>query len=171
MEARKEYKNSFICASRIFKEEGIRTFWSGAVPRLARLILSGGIVFTMSVYTAQVADLTLTSAGMRKRWRVWTSLIPNESISRLSLACSLLFKEILRQPDFQSISTTQPTLPALSTQAGLRKALRSTSLHSMSYLIHETFGASRPYDTLTFSTCDLGCSSDHTLQIYLLLPA
>ena len=47
MEARKEYKNSFVCASRIFKEEGIRTFWSGAVPRLVRLIMSGGIVFTM----------------------------------------------------------------------------------------------------------------------------
>jgi solute carrier family 25 citrate transporter 1 len=47
IEARKEYKNSFDCAARIFKEEGILTFWSGAVPRLARLVLSGGIVFTM----------------------------------------------------------------------------------------------------------------------------
>ncbi len=49
IEARKEYKNSFDCAAKIFKNEGILTFWSGAVPRLARLILSGGIVFTMSV--------------------------------------------------------------------------------------------------------------------------
>ena len=47
IEARKEYKNSFSCAARIFKDEGILTFWSGAVPRLARLIMSGGIVFTM----------------------------------------------------------------------------------------------------------------------------
>jgi solute carrier family 25 (mitochondrial citrate transporter), member 1 len=47
IEARKEYKNSFACAAKIFKEEGVLTFWSGAVPRLARLILSGGIVFTM----------------------------------------------------------------------------------------------------------------------------
>jgi solute carrier family 25 citrate transporter 1 len=47
IEARKEYKNSFVCASKIFKEEGVLTFWSGAVPRLGRLILSGGIVFTM----------------------------------------------------------------------------------------------------------------------------
>jgi solute carrier family 25 (mitochondrial citrate transporter), member 1 len=47
IEAKKEYKNMFNCAARIFKEEGILTFWSGAVPRLARLILSGGIVFTM----------------------------------------------------------------------------------------------------------------------------
>ena len=29
------------------KNEGFFTLWSGAVPRLARLILSGGIVFTM----------------------------------------------------------------------------------------------------------------------------
>ncbi len=47
IEAKKEYKNSLACATRIFKDEGILTFWSGAVPRLARLILSGGIVFTM----------------------------------------------------------------------------------------------------------------------------
>lgn len=47
IEARKEYRNSFACAARIFKHEGLLTFWSGAVPRLARLIFSGGIVFTM----------------------------------------------------------------------------------------------------------------------------
>jgi solute carrier family 25 citrate transporter 1 len=49
IEARSQYKNSFHCAARIFREEGILVFWSGAVPRLGRLILSGGIVFTMSV--------------------------------------------------------------------------------------------------------------------------
>ena len=49
IEARKEYRNSFVCVERIFREEGIRVFWSGAVPRLARLVLSGGIVFTMYV--------------------------------------------------------------------------------------------------------------------------
>jgi solute carrier family 25 citrate transporter 1 len=42
-----EYGNSFRCAAMIFKQEGLLTFWSGAVPRLARLIMSGGIVFTM----------------------------------------------------------------------------------------------------------------------------
>ena len=47
IDAKKEYRNSFDCAAKIFKNEGIFTFWSGAVPRLARLILSGGIVFTM----------------------------------------------------------------------------------------------------------------------------
>lgn len=49
LEARKTYPTSFHCAAKIFKDEGILTFWSGAVPRLARLILSGGIVFTMFV--------------------------------------------------------------------------------------------------------------------------
>lgn len=47
IEARKLYKNSFHCVAQIFKHEGLLTFWSGAVPRLGRLILSGGIVFTM----------------------------------------------------------------------------------------------------------------------------
>lgn len=51
LEASKNYKNSFVCAAKIFKHEGIFTFWSGAVPRLARLILSGGIVFTMYVFS------------------------------------------------------------------------------------------------------------------------
>ncbi|KAI4109203.1 MAG: hypothetical protein L6R37_000634 [Teloschistes peruensis] len=56
IEARKEYKNSFACAARIFKHEGIFTFWSGAVPRLARLTLSGGIVFTMYEKTIEGLD-------------------------------------------------------------------------------------------------------------------
>jgi len=47
IEARQHYKNSFVCAAKIFKDEGFLTFWSGAVPRLVRLIISGGVVFTM----------------------------------------------------------------------------------------------------------------------------
>lgn len=47
LEASKNYKNSLVCAVKIFKDEGAFTLWSGAVPRLARLIMSGGIVFTM----------------------------------------------------------------------------------------------------------------------------
>jgi len=49
LEARSAYKNSLDCVAKIFREEGVLTFWSGAVPRLGRLILSGGIVFTMYV--------------------------------------------------------------------------------------------------------------------------
>ncbi|KAI9661307.1 MAG: hypothetical protein M1821_009634 [Bathelium mastoideum] len=56
IEARSEYKNSFNCAARIFREEGILTFWSGALPRLGRLILSGGIVFTMYEKTLEMLD-------------------------------------------------------------------------------------------------------------------
>jgi len=47
LEARSQYRNSFHCAYRIFTEEGILRFWTGTTPRLARLILSGGIVFTV----------------------------------------------------------------------------------------------------------------------------
>jgi solute carrier family 25 citrate transporter 1 len=49
LEARKNYKNSFSCFAQIVKNEGVLTLWSGALPRLARLIMSGGIVFTMFV--------------------------------------------------------------------------------------------------------------------------
>ncbi|KAM3070035.1 hypothetical protein ACMFMG_003933 [Clarireedia jacksonii] len=47
IEARSLYKNSFACAAIIAKNEGLLTFWSGALPRLGRLVMSGGIVFTM----------------------------------------------------------------------------------------------------------------------------
>ncbi|KAI0903324.1 putative transport protein [Ustulina deusta] len=47
IEARAVYGNSVRCAALIFKHEGVLTFWSGALPRLARLVLSGGIVFSM----------------------------------------------------------------------------------------------------------------------------
>jgi len=56
IEARSLYKNSFNCAAKIFKEEGLLTFWSGAVPRLGRLILSGGIVFTMYEKSMELFD-------------------------------------------------------------------------------------------------------------------
>ncbi|KXN90408.1 hypothetical protein AN958_04277 [Leucoagaricus sp. SymC.cos] len=47
LEARAQYRNSFHCAYRIFTEEGILRFWTGTTPRLARLVMSGGIVFTV----------------------------------------------------------------------------------------------------------------------------
>ncbi|KAJ0417220.1 mitochondrial carrier domain-containing protein [Aspergillus carlsbadensis] len=56
LEASRNYKNSFVCAARIFKDEGLLTFWSGAVPRLARLIMSGGIVFTMYEKSMDLMD-------------------------------------------------------------------------------------------------------------------
>ncbi|KAL4923285.1 putative mitochondrial tricarboxylate transporter (Ctp) [Aspergillus undulatus] len=56
LEASRNYKNSFVCAARIFRDEGLLTFWSGAVPRLARLIMSGGIVFTMYEKSMDVLD-------------------------------------------------------------------------------------------------------------------
>ncbi|KAF8229416.1 mitochondrial tricarboxylate transporter [Tricholoma matsutake] len=47
LEARAQYRNSFHCAYRIFTEEGLLRFWTGTTPRLTRLVLSGGITFTV----------------------------------------------------------------------------------------------------------------------------
>lgn len=47
LEAKTEYRGTLHCFYRVFKEEGPITFWKGATPRLGRLILSGGIVFTI----------------------------------------------------------------------------------------------------------------------------
>ncbi|TAQ84115.1 hypothetical protein B7494_g7562 [Chlorociboria aeruginascens] len=56
IEARRTYKNSFACAASIMKNEGLLTFWSGALPRLVRLMLSGGIVFTMYEKSIDLMD-------------------------------------------------------------------------------------------------------------------
>lgn len=45
--ANEKYSSTLNCFVKIFKEEGLKTFWKGATPRLGRLILSGGIVFTI----------------------------------------------------------------------------------------------------------------------------
>ncbi|SCU97679.1 LAMI_0F10946g1_1 [Lachancea mirantina] len=42
-----KYTSTANCFAKVFKEEGVLTFWKGATPRLGRLILSGGIVFTI----------------------------------------------------------------------------------------------------------------------------
>lgn len=54
--ARSEYKNSFDCAAKILRHEGFLTLWSGAMPRLVRLTLSGGIVFTMYEKSMELMD-------------------------------------------------------------------------------------------------------------------
>lgn len=56
IEARAQYGNSARCAALIFKQEGVLTFWSGALPRLARLIVSGGLVFTMYEKSMELMD-------------------------------------------------------------------------------------------------------------------
>ena len=48
LEARQLYRNSFHCVYRIFTEEGIRRFWTGATPRLMRLSVSRiSVIFRM----------------------------------------------------------------------------------------------------------------------------
>ena len=56
LEARQHYKNSFACVASIFKTEGVLTFWSGALPRLGRLSLSGGITFTVYEKVMELLD-------------------------------------------------------------------------------------------------------------------
>ena len=86
IEASKHYKNSIVCATRIVKDEGVLTLWSGAMPRLARLIMSGGIVFTMFVTNPnRTMNVANRWAGMRRLWKGWTSWIRSESICRISI--------------------------------------------------------------------------------------
>jgi solute carrier family 25 (mitochondrial citrate transporter), member 1 len=73
--ARSDYGNSFKCAWTIYKQEGILAFWSGATPRLARLLLSGGIVFT--VYVALINVLPNTASRYEKVIEIFESVDPD----------------------------------------------------------------------------------------------
>jgi solute carrier family 25 (mitochondrial citrate transporter), member 1 len=55
-DARQVYRNSLACAATIVRTEGVLTLWSGALPRLARLMMSGGIVFTMYEKSIELMD-------------------------------------------------------------------------------------------------------------------
>lgn len=46
-ESASQYKGAFDCVATMLRQEGVRRFWKGTTPRLTRLILSGGIVFTV----------------------------------------------------------------------------------------------------------------------------
>ena len=56
IEAKQLYKNSWDCGSQLVRNEGVLTLWSGALPRLVRLMLSGGIVFTMYEKSIELMD-------------------------------------------------------------------------------------------------------------------
>ncbi|CAG8484820.1 7612_t:CDS:2 [Ambispora leptoticha] len=47
LHARELYKTSFHCLWKVIKDDGILALWKGATPRLSRLLLSGGIIFTV----------------------------------------------------------------------------------------------------------------------------
>lgn len=47
LSAREEYRNTLDCMVKVVQREGFSALWRGATPRLARLVLSGGIVFTV----------------------------------------------------------------------------------------------------------------------------
>ena len=47
LRAKQQYRNALHCAYRIITEEGVLKFWNGTVPRLGRLVMSGGIIFTV----------------------------------------------------------------------------------------------------------------------------
>ncbi|PNP80109.1 Fum11p [Fusarium nygamai] len=63
LEARTRYGNAFICARSILEQEGFAAFWSGAVARSLRLVMSGGIVFM--VYEKVVEGLDVISPSKR----------------------------------------------------------------------------------------------------------
>lgn len=52
-----QYRGAFDCVATMLREEGVRRFWKGTTPRLMRLILSGGIVFTIYEKTLDALEV------------------------------------------------------------------------------------------------------------------
>jgi len=47
LDAKAQYRNSLDCLVKTVKQEGVLRLWGGTTPRLVRLSMSGGIVFTV----------------------------------------------------------------------------------------------------------------------------
>lgn len=47
IDAKSQYKNTIDCFAKVIKNEGVLALWKGSTARLGRLVLSGGIVFTI----------------------------------------------------------------------------------------------------------------------------
>ncbi|OZJ04032.1 hypothetical protein BZG36_03576 [Bifiguratus adelaidae] len=56
LRAKELYKGSLDCAIKVIRNDGVTALWHGATPRLARLIVSGGIVFTVYEEVMRVLD-------------------------------------------------------------------------------------------------------------------
>ncbi|EME78119.1 uncharacterized protein MYCFIDRAFT_212639 [Pseudocercospora fijiensis CIRAD86] len=56
IDSKGQYKNSLDCGLKILRQEGVLKLWSGALPRLGRLMFSGGIVFAMYEKTMEVLE-------------------------------------------------------------------------------------------------------------------
>ncbi|MCJ1376372.1 hypothetical protein MMC20_007614 [Loxospora ochrophaea] len=69
IDAKSTYGSSFNCVKQILRDEGVRVFWSGALPRLARLSLTSGIMFTIYENTTKFlkkvedGDITVATVG------------------------------------------------------------------------------------------------------------
>ncbi|GMM36548.1 Ctp1 protein [Saccharomycopsis crataegensis] len=54
LNASDKYSSTVNCFMKVYKDEGLKTFWKGSTPRLGRLFFSGGIVFTIYEKMLQV---------------------------------------------------------------------------------------------------------------------
>ena len=60
-----QYRGAFDCVATMLREEGVRRFWKGTTPRLMRLVLSGGIVFT--IYEATLDALQVMQGEVQDK--------------------------------------------------------------------------------------------------------
>lgn len=61
------YRGTWDCITTMLRQEGILRFWKGTTPRLMRLVLSGGIVF--SIYEKTLDALALVEVKVEDKAR------------------------------------------------------------------------------------------------------
>ncbi|KAG9290671.1 hypothetical protein G9A89_011634 [Geosiphon pyriformis] len=56
LHAKELYRSSFHCLWTVIRNDGVLALWKGATPRLSRLLLSGGIIFTVYEQVISLLD-------------------------------------------------------------------------------------------------------------------
>lgn len=62
-----QYRGAFDCVATMLRQEGLGRFWKGTTPRLMRLILSGGIVFT--IYEVTLDALAIFQTEVKETFK------------------------------------------------------------------------------------------------------
>ncbi|KAI4185522.1 MAG: hypothetical protein L6R41_004067 [Letrouitia leprolyta] len=150
IEARKEYKNSFVCAARIFRDEGIFTFWSGAVPRLARLILSGGIVFTMYEKTIEGLDAIDPEKNIQSRKHSTSCTRTYRLICKYYSLYLVLFVSVVLYLHIPKKTPMMAWRSSGSTNAGLIANLKNNGLITTERVANAMLAVDRAHYTSAF---------------------
>ena len=106
LEGSQYYRNTLRCMALVLREEGLFAFWRGATPRLARLVLSGGIVFTVVRRKAAPLYDTHRLRSTSNAWVCWIPTWGRPSCSAARTALDQAHRPPCKERGYNRKSTT-----------------------------------------------------------------